>query len=179
MSLNGHANGFLLNRSVLVLNTNYMPLTICTAKRAICLFFLDKVEVLVSYREKVHSPTIALSLPSIVKLRDFVHYNSMEVALSRRNVLLRDNHQCQYCSTRSGPFTIDHVLPRERAGSEQWDNLVTACQPCNRKKGNHTPEEAGMPLTRHPRKPNRIHYFQQFIREPQASWRPYLFLESF
>lgn len=179
MSVNGHTNGVLLNRSVLVLNTNYMPLTICTAKRAICLHFLEKVDVLESYREKVHSPTLSLSLPSIVKLRDFVHYNSMEVALSRKNVLLRDKHQCQYCSTKSGPFTIDHVLPRERGGSEQWDNLVTACQPCNRKKGNRTPDEAHMPLVRNPRKPNRIHYFQQFIREAQANWRPYLFLESF
>lgn len=177
---NGHQiNGSLLNRSVLVLNTNYTPLTICTARRAICLDYLEKVDILESYGEQVHSPSVSLHLPSIVKLRDFVNFNSMSVALSRRNILLRDNHNCQYCATISGPFTIDHIVPKERGGSDAWENLVTACQPCNRTKGNRTPEEANMPLKRHPRKPNRIHYFQQFIKDQQASWRPYLFLEPF
>ena len=60
-------NGSVLNRSVLVLNTNYAPLDICTAKRAICLFFNEKVEILESYHESVHSPSTALSLPSIIK----------------------------------------------------------------------------------------------------------------
>jgi len=178
--VNGHhKNGSLLNRSVLVLNTNYTPLTICTARRAICLSYLDKVDVLESYGEKVHSPSVSLHLPSIVKLKGFVNFNSMSVALSRRNILLRDNHNCQYCATKSGPFTIDHIVPKERGGSDAWENLVTACQPCNRTKGNRTPDEANMPLKRYPRKPNRIHYFQQFIKDHQASWRPYLFLEPF
>ncbi|HJL63735.1 MAG TPA: hypothetical protein QGH36_06000, partial [Candidatus Marinimicrobia bacterium] len=68
-------NGSLLNKAVLVLNTNYSPLMICTARRAICLKYLEKVEILETYNDIVHSPSISLNLPSIIKLRDFVHYN--------------------------------------------------------------------------------------------------------
>jgi len=74
---------------------------------------------------------------------------------------------------------MDHVLPKNRGGLDSWENLVAACQVCNRKKGNQTPEEAKMPLNRFPKKPNKINYFQQFIHEKQLAWRPYLFMESF
>ena len=172
-------NGSLLNKAVLVLNTNYAPLMICTAKRAICLKYLDKIDILETYNNQIHSPTTTLDLPSIVKLRDFVRYNSMNVVMSRKNIMIRDIQTCQYCGNRSSTMTIDHIIPRERDGSDQWDNLVVACQPCNKKKGNRTPDEAMMPLIKKPGKPNRIHYFQQFIHRDQDAWRPYLFLESF
>ena len=74
---------------------------------------------------------------------------------------------------------MDHVKPKKQGGKDSWENLVAACQTCNRKKGNRTPDEAKMPLKRIPRKPNKIHYFQQFISTNQGSWKPYLFLESF
>ena len=74
---------------------------------------------------------------------------------------------------------MDHVKPKKQGGLDTWENLVAACQSCNRKKGNRTPEEAKMPLKRMPRKPNKIHYFQQFISDHQGSWKPYLFMESF
>ncbi len=172
-------NGSLLNKAVLVLNTNYSPLMICTARRAICLKYLEKVEILETYNYIVHSPSISLNLPSIIKLRDFVHYNSMDVVMSRKNIMIRDKHTCQYCGSKSSSMTIDHIIPKDRGGNDNWDNLITACQQCNKKKGNLLPEEAKMPLNRQPRKPNRIHYFQQFINHDQTAWRPYLFLDSF
>ncbi len=171
--------GSLLNRAVLVLNSNYAPMTITTSKRAICLFFLNKVDVIETYDDRIHSPTRSLELPSIVKVKDYINYNSMNVVLTRKNILLRDKQQCQYCACKSSVLTIDHIIPKERGGYDSWDNLVTACQDCNRKKGNKTPEEASMPLLKHPKKPNRIHYFQQFIKESQRNWKPYLFLEAF
>ncbi|HIC38341.1 MAG TPA: HNH endonuclease, partial [Candidatus Marinimicrobia bacterium] len=135
-------NGSLLNKAVLVLNTNYAPLMICTARRAICLTYLEKVEILVTYNDKVHSPSKTLALPSIIKLRDFVHYNSMNVVMNRKNIMIRDKHTCQYCGKKSSSMTIDHIIPKERGGSDYWDNLVAACQQCNKTKDNHTPEEA-------------------------------------
>ncbi|MBT3477854.1 MAG: HNH endonuclease [Candidatus Marinimicrobia bacterium] len=172
-------NGSILNRSVLVLNTNYSPMDICTARHAICLFYNEKVEILESYNESVHSPSVTLSLPSIVKLKDFVRHHKMDVVLSRKNLLIRDKHQCQYCLIKKGPLTLDHVMPKNKGGGDSWENLVTACQVCNRKKGNRTPFEAKMPLKRMPKKPNKIHHFQQFIQDKQTAWRPYLFMESF
>ena len=169
----------ILNRSVLVLNTNYATMDICTAKRAICLYYNEKVDILESYKEDVHSPSITLSLPSIVRLKDYVKHNQMDVILTRRNLLVRDNYECQYCGSKKSPLTMDHVKPKKQGGKDSWENLVAACQNCNRKKGNRTPDEAKMPLKRIPRKPNKIHYFQQFISTHQGSWKPYLFLESF
>lgn len=171
-------NGSLLNRAVLVLNTNYAPLEICSARRAICLYYLEKVDVLTNYSDAVHSPSVTLNIPSIIKLKDFVRYNSMELILSRKNVFHRDDYTCQYCGNKSGPHTIDHVIPRERGGQDTWENLVTACARCNIVKGNKTPEEAGMILMKRPVKPNRIHYFQQFVGMKQQEWRPFLFMES-
>ena len=71
------------------------------------------------------------------------------------------------------------VKPKKQGGLDSWENLVAACQPCNRKKGNRTPDEAKMPLNKIPRKPNKIHYFQQFISDNQGAWKPYLFMEAF
>ena len=141
--------------------------------------FDSLVYFLESYHESIHSPSTRLSLPSIIKLRNFVKYHKMDVILTRRNILVRDNHQCQYCSSKKGPLTMDHVLPKNRGGEDTWENLVVACQKCNRKKGNRTPAEAKMPLDRKPAKPNKIHYFQKFIHDQQVAWKPYLFMESF
>ena len=175
-SLRRYANG-ILNREVLVLNQNYQPHLICTARRAICLIYLGKAEVIENYREFVHSPSIALPLPSVVKLAKFVRVRGNNIILSRKNILKRDQHRCQYCGRRSVPMTVDHVLPKERGGRDTWENLVCCCHPCNRKKGNRTPAEAQMPLLGRPRKPNRIHYIRQFIKKEQQAWRPYLYME--
>lgn len=85
-------------------------------------------------------------LLQVVKRRR-VKYN-----LSRKNILFRDNFTCQYCSSK-GSLTIDHVLPIARGGQWNWENLVTACDKCNSKKGQKTPEEANMQLSKVPKAP--------------------------
>ena len=169
----------ILSKSVLVLNTNYSPMDICSARRAICLFYNEKVDILETYSDIVRSPSVDLSLPSIVKLKNFVKNNNLNVILTRRNLLIRDAYQCQYCFSKKPPLTIDHVIPKNKGGKDTWDNLVAACQLCNRKKGDKTLEQAKMPLKKYPKKPNKIQYFQQFIKEDQGAWKPYLFMESF
>ncbi|MEE9166903.1 MAG: HNH endonuclease [Candidatus Neomarinimicrobiota bacterium] len=168
----------ILNREVLVLNQNYQPHLICTAKRAICLIYLGKVEVIENYRDFVHSPRMRLSLPSVIKLQKYIRMTGNDIVLSRKNILKRDQHQCQYCGRRSVPMTIDHVIPKERGGKDTWDNLVCCCHVCNRKKGNRSPDEAKIILLRRPRKPSRIHYIRQFVKKEQTSWRPYLYMEA-
>ena len=171
------SNKNLLNSVVLVLNANYSPMTVCTAKRAISLYFLNKIDVLSNYNEKVHSPSTSLDLPSIIKIKTYIKNNSMTVEISRKNVLVRDNYTCQYCKKKSKSLTVDHVVPKFRGGQDSWENLVAACKNCNQIKGEHTPEEARMPLMRKPKRPNRIHYFQRLVKKKQADWRPYLFME--
>ncbi|MBA66248.1 MAG: HNH endonuclease [Candidatus Marinimicrobia bacterium] len=172
-------NGHLLNRAVLVLNANYSPMMICTAKRAICMQILNKVDILANYKEKVSSPSIKINLPSVIKVRDFIRYDNLSVDLNRKNIISRDGGVCQYCGSIALPLTIDHVLPKGRGGQDSWDNLVAACKPCNQKKGYRTPEEAGMHLKRKPKRPNRLHYFYKYVNNQQQEWRPYLFMEPF
>ena len=171
------SNNNLLSSAVLVLNANYSPMTVCTAKRAISLHFLDKIDILSNYEEKINSPSFSLELPSVIKIRTYIKNNNMAVEISRKNILARDNYKCQYCGKRSKSLTVDHVLPKFRSGQDTWENLVAACKNCNQLKGEKTPEEAKMPLLKKPKRPNRIHYFQRLVKDKQADWRPYLFME--
>ncbi len=174
MAGNNHG---ILNRYVLVLNQAYEPVMVTNAKRAVILVLLGKAEEVVNYKEIVHSPSFQMPLPSIVRLGRYVRVRDKEIVLTRKNILKRDNHCCQYCGRTSVPLTLDHVVPRQRGGKDTWDNLVAACHPCNVRKGNRTPAEVTMPLLRRPHKPSRITYFQKFVRRRQAPWRPYLFME--
>ena len=173
------ANNSLMNRVVLVLNADYSPMSICTAQRAICMNFLNKIDILESYNEKVKSPSISFRLPSVVKVKWYIKYKNLAIELNRKNILSRDEFTCQYCSTLNGTLTIDHVKPKVHGGLDIWENLVTACKSCNQKKGDRTPEMASMPLIKQPKRPNRIHFFQKFAKDKQNSWRPYVFMESF
>ena len=171
------SNENLLNSAVLVLNANYSPMTVCTAKRAITLYFLNKIDVLSNYGEKVHSPSTVLELPSVIKIKTYIKNNSMAVEISRKNILVRDNYTCQYCGKQNKSLTVDHVVPKFRGGQDTWENLVAACKEGNQTKGERNSEEAGMPLAKKPKRPNRIHYFQLYVKERQIDWRPYLFME--
>jgi len=84
--------------------------------------------------------------------------------------------QCQYCGKKNVQLTLDHVLPRSRGGIDSWENLVTACVSCNNKKGNHTPEEAGMKLMTVPKKPNHLFFIKQNLNSEEDNWKPYLFI---
>ncbi len=174
--MRGNNHG-ILNRYVLVLNQAYEPVMVTNAKRAVILMLLGKAEGVVNYDEIVRSPSFQMPLPSIVRLDRYVRVRDKEIVLTRKNILKRDNHRCQYCSRMSVPLTLDHVVPKQHGGKDTWENLVAACHPCNVHKGNRTPTEAGMPLVRRPHKPSRITYFQKFVRKHQAPWRPYLFME--
>jgi len=89
--------------------------------------------------------------------------------VNRREVLRRDHHTCQYCGSTHN-LTLDHVVPLSRGGSHSWDNVVTACERCNQRKGNRTPEEANMPLRSKPRAPLHptVAFAEQFWREHQS-----------
>ena len=108
------------------------------------------------------------------KLKRYVKYNSLDVVLNRKNLLVRDNFSCQYCLSKSH-LTVDHILPKEKGGSDTWENLIIACSPCNSKKGNKTPKEANMRLMKQARKPNKFIYFKQFVKEKNIDWENYIF----
>ena len=164
-----------LNGNVtLVLNASYIPLAVCSSKRALCLYFLDKIDIIHNYNDYAHSPSMKVKIPSVVKLKRYVKHNNLDVVLNRKNLLVRDNFSCQYCLSKSH-LTVDHILPKEKGGSDTWENLIIACSPCNSKKGNRTLKEANMKLMKQARKPNRFIYFKQFVKEKNVDWENYIF----
>ena len=167
-----------LNRRVLVLNQSYEPIMVIGAKRAIILILSEKVDALENYRELIHSAYLTLHLPSVIKLKYYARIQRRGIVLSRKNILKRDNHTCQYCGIRSVPMTIDHVISRQRGGEDSWYNLVAACVICNTRKGNRTPRGAQMKLKKRARKPTMILHLQKFVKQFQGTWRPYLFMQD-
>ncbi|NDA64079.1 MAG: HNH endonuclease, partial [Chitinophagia bacterium] len=82
---------------------------------------------------------------------------------------------CLYCGSRH-QLSIDHVIPRSRGGNDSWENLATACQKCNAKKGDMTPEEAGMSMRIRPFRPSYIMFLRDFSGNVKEEWRPYLLM---
>ena len=142
---------------VLVLNASYEPLNITNWKRAIILLIKGKAEQLEHNGKMIYR---SFPLPSVIRLRNYVKIPYKEIPLTRRNVLERDRHACQYCKYKGDQLTLDHVVPRSRGGVDSWENLVAACVRCNIKKGNRTPKEAQMPLIKQPRKPYSSLHFE-------------------
>ena len=165
-----------MNGHVLVLNQDYSALTVCSVERAVVLVHLQKVHLVEAVTDKfVRSPSVHIPWPSIVRLKGYVRVPYQRVMLSRKNVLRRDRHACQYCGER-GRLTIDHVLPKSRGGKDSWENLVAACVPCNNRKGDRTPGEAGMTLARKPFRPSYVMFIRDFVGTVDDTWKPYLFL---
>ncbi len=168
----------MLNHNVLVLNQNYEPLSVCSARRAFVLLFMGKAEMIETYDgAKIHSVLKSYPLPSVVRLERFVKAPRKRILLTRKNVLIRDGYTCCYCGSTRGPMTVDHIVPKNLGGTDSWENLVCACDRCNNKKKNQTPAGAGMRLLRKPTRPNHITYIQRFIGITDTRWRPYLFME--
>lgn len=69
-------------------------------------------------------------------------------SISRYMLYERDGGKCCYCGKKitQKEATVDHVIPRSKGGKSTWDNVALSCGHCNRKKGDRTPEQAGMKL---------------------------------
>ncbi len=164
-----------LNRPVLVLNANYEPLNVCDTKRAIGLLVTGKAELTVNGRGHVHTARMTYPAPSVIRLEKMVKRPRPRVKLSKREVFRRDNYTCQYCGRQTTHLTIDHVIPRHRGGGHHWDNLVTACPPCNRRKGGKTAAEAQMALKHKPAEPaaTAAYLFGRHLKE-NTEWEKYI-----
>jgi len=168
-----------LHRPVLVLNASYEPINICAARRALVLVLKGVASAEELTGADVHSSRHRVRIPSVIRLLEYRRIPHQTRALSRKNILMRDRYTCQYChrTMPSGELTLDHVVPRSRAGETTWENLVACCHPCNNRKGNRTPEEAGMKLARMPR-PFSLHTSRHLMRlmgKADDQWRKYLF----
>lgn len=166
----------------LVLNADftplsYYPLSLWPWQSAIKAMFLERVDVVAHYDREVHSPSQSMKLPSVIALRQFVRPNE-HPAFTRFNLFLRDHFRCVYCGSQR-ELTFDHVIPRAQGGRTSWENVATACAPCNLKKGGRTPRQAQMRIEREPIRPTSWQLQDHGKSFPpnylHQSWRDYLY----
>jgi len=160
---------------VLVLNATYEPINVCTVRRAVVLLLKEKAEVIERSEWQLHSATTTIARPVVIRLVSYVRIprDTHRRKITRRAVFARDDWTCQYCGSRSN-LTVDHVVPRSKGGSSSWENIVASCAPCNRRKGNALPRQAGMNLTKKPGTPNPNVFIQVASPTIPAAWRAYL-----
>ena len=165
----------------LLLNATYEPLKIVHWQKAVTLWVQGKVEIISVYDREVRSVSFTFRLPSVIRLlrRIRIRRKFDYVPFSRANIYARDNHSCQYCgdALATAELTFDHVIPVAQGGRKDWENIVTCCVSCNRKKGGRTPAEAGMRLLRAPRRPESAPAIRITVGLHNApeSWRDYLY----
>ena len=165
---------FTIYSPVLVLNQNYQPLNICTVRRAFVLMGGGKAEPVSNGRGYVHSVRQAFPAPSVIRLFYMVKRPVMLRRLSRQAVFSRDGFACQYCGKETRQLTLDHIVPRSRKGAHVWENVVSACIPCNHNKAGLTPVEAKMRLRKRPTAPRPNPYYMFHHRQILDEWRPFM-----
>jgi 5-methylcytosine-specific restriction endonuclease McrA len=158
----------------LVLNATYEPLSVVPTRRAVTLVVREKAELVHGDGRRWSSARTSVEVPSVIRLLHYVKVPyERRVALSRRAVFARDRHTCQYCAAPAE--NLDHVVPRARGGSHTWENVVAACRACNARKGDRTPDEAGLSLAAAPRAPRRLGWLLiGLAAPPHPSWEAYL-----
>jgi 5-methylcytosine-specific restriction endonuclease McrA len=171
--------GFVGMEQVLLLNITYEPLRVINWKKAIVMLTLGKVEVVEEYDTKIHSVSFSIKLPAVIRLLRFVRRPKTPVKFSRQNIYIRDNCRCQYCGRvfPTTELTWDHVLPKARGGKTEWENIVTCCIECNRKKGGRIPSEVSMSLIKKPSRPEWLPILTITLgfRHMPQSWRDYIY----
>jgi 5-methylcytosine-specific restriction endonuclease McrA len=161
---------------VLVLNASYEPINVCTVRRATVLLLKNRAEILERGQWALHAESLTLPQPVVIRLLAYVRIprDAHRRKITRRAVFARDRWTCQYCGHARGNLTVDHVVPRSKGGASSWDNIVTCCAPCNRRKGNRLPVQANMRPVRKPRAPSSTIFIHVATPSIPAAWRQYL-----
>jgi 5-methylcytosine-specific restriction endonuclease McrA len=185
----------ILDEKVLVLNKRFFPLRVETVEKVLLLLFKGKAVVMddcwTSFTLDEYSSTFFYKLdrvvrtvsriyiaPEVIRLTELDLVLDKKLHLTHQNIFLRDGYTCGYCGTKEGRMEIEHIIPKSRyrefalSSHTTWENVVTTCRPCNTKKGNRTPEEAGMPLLVLPHRPNATLKFKH--GKTKSSWNTYL-----
>ena len=156
-------------KRALLLNSDYTPLHFISDWRAIRLLMNGRAHIVSNFETGVQSVwdeaftsvSQTIYIPATLRLNKYVHKKWKAPRFRKKVLFNRDGWKCQYCGVllNWANITIDHVLPSSRGGATSWLNCATACRPCNRKKDDRTPEEAGMKLLKKPTNPTALHFW--------------------
>ena len=161
---------------VLVLNASYEPINVCTIRRAVVLVLKQRAEVVERSDRDLHAESLTVARPAVIRLTTYVRVprDAHSRKITRRAIFARDGWTCQYCGTGHGTLTVDHVIPRSKGGTSGWDNIVTCCAPCNRRKGDHLPKSVGMHPKRKPSPPSPTIFVHVAVTRVPDTWQQYL-----
>ena len=167
----GGANG-----RVLVLNASYEAINVCTVRRAAVLVLKERAEIIERGEHALHSETFEMPRPAVIRLTSYVRVprDAHSRKITRRAIFARDKWACQYCGSAHPQLTVDHVVPRSKGGPSSWDNVVTCCAPCNRRKGDRLPKHAGMHPKTKPAPPNSTIFVHVAVPKVPSVWQQYL-----
>ncbi len=159
---------------VLVLNSSFEPLNVCSVRRAHVLVFKGKAEVVEAIERPLRSASGRFPWPHVIRLLAYVRVpRAVQRRISRRALFARDGWRCQYCGS-TGRLTLDHVVPRSRGGDSVWENVVASCAPCNLRKGDRLPDEVSMHPQVKPRPPAPALFITLAASHIPDRWHPYL-----
>jgi 5-methylcytosine-specific restriction endonuclease McrA len=160
---------------VLVLNATFEPINVCTVRRAVVLMLKEKAVMIEEGLTELRSERATLIRPAVIRLSSYVRLprDAHRRKITRRAVFARDGWECQYCGCRS-QLTVDHVIPRSKGGTSDWENIVASCAPCNRRKGDLLPRQANMHPRRAPSRPHSTVFIHVASPEIPAAWRQWL-----
>jgi 5-methylcytosine-specific restriction endonuclease McrA len=162
-------------QKTLVVDSSFIARSIISTERAFVISYKGNAEVIAEHPETFNlvNPELTIHKPSIIRVFKYVKQNMHKVPLTRENIYRRDNFECVYCGCSTQKLlTLDHVIPQSKGGKNTWDNLVTACKPCNSEKADLTLEEYGKEIP----EPKRPHYLMllRAVHEIPKEWEPFL-----
>ncbi len=188
----------ILSNNVLVLNRLWQAVNICSVKRAFMLLYQGHAQVVEGRQRLLPDDDVRPVVQLFARLRRrgcgqhhlvqdsraqghpaaLLRSHAEEGSeIHRHNIFERDHNTCQYCGHKFDrkDLNLDHVIPRDRGGETSWENIVCSCVPCNSRKGNRTPHEAGLRLLHKPRRPKwRPMLHLQFSRARDDSWKHFV-----
>ena len=187
-------DGHVLTEPTLVLNKSWRAISTTTVRNALRLLFTGAAEAIRPETYESHgfdswadlavepgepcirTVRLRIRVPEVIVLRRYNGLPNQSVVFTRRNLYKRDRNTCQYCGARPGTaeLSIDHVVPTSRGGHGTWKNCVLACMRCNRRKGNRTPDEAGLTLLQRPVKPRWSPTLEIPIGRVRQSWEKFV-----
>lgn len=187
-------NASMLETSVLVLNRSFHPIHVTSLKRAFSLLYAGVAKAVddefrlfdfLSWsalsaeleHESIGTPGRRIRIPRVIVLMAFDRLPRSRIRFSRLNIYARDDNTCQYCARKlpRAELNLDHVVPRSHGGVTSWENVVCSCIPCNLRKANRTPDQAGMRLLKAPVRPRWSPLFRPGGRGGgYRAWLPFL-----
>lgn len=168
-----------MNRKVLLLNADGLPNRIINWESAIIRLLRDSVVVVEESNTVIRSQYLSINLPSVIMLKKYKSIKNKTVMANKELVFLRDGCTCQYCGKKfdMAKLQLEHVLPKSKGGKKTMDNIVTSCKPCNDKKANKTPEQAGMTLIKNPKSMSFLESICISINNKYPEWKKYSVLD--